>query len=155
MTVLATAFAAVLAAAIAYLLGRAHTPNSAGNTAPDPDTTTAPGEPRVTVQVTDDRSPCATVQAVAEISDGHVTARAITTATTDPGGGTHLGYPVKPVSHTAAAQLAAARATTRARELLRGAQAAHPTRTTRTGPDDTAGQAPASVQGQGQVKAGA
>jgi hypothetical protein len=146
VTVLATAFAAVLAAVIAYLLARAHT--TTRTAAPDP--ATAPGEPRVTVQVIDDRSPCATVQAVAEISDGHVTARATTTVTTDPGGGTHLGYPVKPVSHADAAQLAAARATTRARELLRGAQAAH---TTRTDPDDAAKHAPAPAQGQ--VKAGA
>jgi hypothetical protein len=144
VTVFATVFAAVLAAAIAYLLGRSHIPDQAGNTAPDPDTTTAPGEPRVTVQVIDDRSPCATVQAVAEISDGHVTARATTTVTTDPGGGTHLGYPVKPVSHADAAQLAAARATTRARELLRGAQAAHPTR---TDPDATAEQATPAAAG--------
>jgi hypothetical protein len=124
MTVLA-AVAAGLAAAIGYALGRAAT--TAPDPAPDTDTTTkapAPGVPRVTVQTTDDHSPCRTVQAVAEISDGPLTARATATKTTDPGG-IHLGHPHAPISTCGAAHVATDTAISTARALLRGAQAGY------------------------------
>lgn len=147
MTVLAAVIAAVLAAATAYPLGRAHTTPHAP--APDPDTTTAPGmpAPRVTVQVIDDQSPRTTVQAVAEISDGHLTARVTSTEVTDPRG---VELPYAPIGTCGAAHIATANAISTARALLRGAQAGytaetttHATRTAQTAAERAAAKASA------------
>ena len=130
MTVLAALAAAVLAAAIAYPLGRARPITRTSTTAPDPATDPAPRTCRVSVQVVNDQV-WPEVEAVAEISDGHATARATHT----------VAVPYKTVfdhgqfhrqqgDQAEAAQSAAAGALEHARHLLHGAQAGYTTEAT-------------------------
>jgi hypothetical protein len=128
VTILATVIAALLAAAITYPLGRAHTSRRApgvwkgpAQPAPGPEQTAAQAVPWVTVQLVN-RDGRTWVEAVAEISDGHVTARGTHEAATSYW---DREYGTRTCSTQATSQSAAQSAIKEASRLLAGAQAGY------------------------------